>query len=486
MAAFKHGASTSEAPTSILAPATAAAGIPVFFGTAPVNQSTSATAPVNVPMLCYKWEEAVAAIGYSDAWDDYTLCEAMDSHFGKYQLAPAVFVNVLDPSTHKTAVADAVLSLSSGAATIEAEGVLLSTVVVKSEDKATTFQTPRDYTIGFNGSGQVLLTVKNGGTIPVAATKLSVSYSKLNPAAVTAAEIIGGVDSTTGKSKGLELLQQVFPRFGIVPGLVLAPGFSVDPTVAAVMVAKAGNINGHFKALAVTDIPTDIITKYTDAPSWKRDNNYTSERQIACYPKVKLGDKQYHLSTQLAGVIGATDTANNDVPYVSPSNKALKAVGAVLEDGTELYLGPDQAAYLNSQGIVTALNFMDGWKSWGNQTGAYPGSTDPKNAFIAIRRMFDWVSNTIILTYWQKVDSPGNNRLIETVTDSLNIWLNGLTSAGYLLGGRVEFQASENPVTDLMNGTYKFHVYLTPPGPAQEINFVLEYDPQYLQSLFAA
>lgn len=115
----------------------------------------------------------------------------------------------------------------------------------------------------------------------------------------------------------------------------------------------------------------------------------------------------------------------------------------------------------------------------------YPGVTDPKDSFIPVRRMFNWIGNSLILTYMQKVDDPMNKRLVAAVTDSVNIWLNGLTASGALLGGRVEFNESENPVTDLMAGKITFHLHLTPPGPAQEISFLLEYDTTYLAALVA-
>lgn len=483
-----HGITITEQDTSVLAPSQVAAGIPVVVGTAPINLSVRETPPVNEPVLAYTYTEAVQAVGYSDKWADYTLCEMIDSHFRLYQLAPVVLINVLDPSVteHKETVSPASVGITNGEATIEVEGILLDTLIVQSSDGVTTYERDVDYTAAFDANGHVVITRTASGTIPVDTVELQVGYDKLKPSGVTNADIIGGVDGITGAVTGLELINQVFPRFGLVPGLIMAPGFSQEPEVAAVMTAKAGNINSHFKAQALTDIPADTVPLYTDAPAWKNDNNYTSERQFVTYPMVKMGDKKYHLSTQLAGVIGVTDAANDGVPYVSPSNKALQANGAVLNDETEIFLGPDQASFLNDQGIVTVLNFVGGWKLWGNRTGAYPASTDVKDVFIPVRRMFDWISNSIILTYWQQVDDPVTIRLIETVTDSINIWLNGLTSAGYLLGGRVEFLSSENPTTDLLDGILRFHVYITPPTPAEEIAFVLEYDSQYLQTLFAA
>ena len=156
----------------------------------------------------------------------------------------------------------------------------------------------------------------------------------------------------------------------------------------------------------------------------------------------------------------------------------------VLKNGKEVWLAPDQAAYLNGEGIVTALNFIGGWKAWGNRTSIYPSVTDPKDAFIPLRRMFNWIGNTLTLTFWQKVDFPVNRRLVETILDSANIWLNGLSARQFILGGRIEFREDENPTTDLMDGIIRFHVYVTPPTPAREIDFILEYDPEYLKTLF--
>ena len=88
----------------------------------------------------------------------------------------------------------------------------------------------------------------------------------------------------------------------------------------------------------------------------------------------------------------------------------------------------------------------------------------------------------MIKTFWIKLDKPMNRRLIDTIIDTCNIWLNGLVGSEYMLGARVEFLDSENPLTNLMAGIIKAHIYMTPPSPAQEIDFVLEYDAEYVAS----
>lgn len=483
---YKHGVFISEASTSVQPPVTAAAGLPVVVGTAPLNLATSQEY-VNKPLLAYSYSEAVQALGYSSDWDSYTLCEFIKSHFQLFNVAPVVFINVLDPATHKASVTEESQALDSDdQAVLAKKGVLLSSVVVASADGLTTYTLDTDYTLGFDDEGNAVITRLSSGSM-AEGESLTIDYDYLDPSAVTADDIIGGVDGATGAYTGLELINKVFPLFRLVPGQIVAPGWSHDPTVAAVMKAKSSNINGLFKSIAVTDADSTAAGAdlYTDVPAWKNENNYTDSLQIVCWPKVKLGDEVFHLSTQAAGIICKTDGENDDIPYVSPSNKSLQANGAVIDSGDEVALGPDQAAYLNGQGVVTAINFIGGWKLWGNRTGAYPANTDVKDAFIPVRRVFNWVGNSIILSYWGKVDDPTNKRLIDTVVDSLNIWLNGLTARGVFLGGRIEFRQDENPTTDLLDGIVRFHVYLATPVPAREMDFILEFDVNYLETLFS-
>lgn len=252
------------------------------------------------------------------------------------------------------------------------------------------------------------------------------------------------------------------------------------------METQASSINGVFRAICLVDIPTGTVTKYSDAPAWIDDNNVQFARQVVCWPMVSLDDQIFHMSTQIAALMALLDSENDNVPYQSPSNNSLEMDSLVLADGTSVVMGLEDANYLNGQGIVTALNWIGGWKAWGNRTAIYPSSTDPKDCFISIRRMFDWIGNEFIQTFWSKVDKPVNRVLIETLVDSENIVLNGLTSAGYILGGEMEFLSSENTTTDLEAGQITFHTYVTPPAPAEEIEDILEYDTSYLSTLFSS
>ncbi len=481
MTVYKHGVYAQQLPTSIVPPRRVESALPVVVGTAPVHMIKDGhVGPVNEPVLIYSHAEAVQTLGWSDDWDRYTICELIYSHFVLYGLAPVVFVNVFDPAVHKTAVTGEEQTFADGKLTLAHPG-LVAEPTVKSQDGQTTYAKGTDYTVDLI-AGRI--TRLETGGIAAGAT-VQVDYEYGDPTQVSATEIIGGIDGATGAKSGLELVDEVFPRFRLVPGLLLAPGYSQDPQVAAVMSTKAAGICAHFRAMAVVDIPSGAggCTTFSDVPGWKTDNNYTDNNMIACWPKVRLEGREFWLSSQLAGVIGRTDAGNDDVPYESPSNKRLE-INSAVADGQAVWLGPQEANYLNSQGIVTALNFVGGWRAWGNRTAAYPGSTDVKDSFIPVQRMFGWMGNEFVLTFWQKADAAINRRLVETIVDSFNIRLNGLAARQFILGGRVEFLREENPATDLMDGIITFHVYFTPPSPAREISGLIEYDPGYLANLF--
>lgn len=474
MAGYQHGVYTYEVPTSIVPPVKSTAGLTVIVGTAPIHLTVDPAALVNKPMLGYTYSECVKKMGYLDDFDSYTICEAISSHFALFAVAPIVMINVLDPDKHSETGSEKV-TITKNEGILKVAGVLKSSVVIKGVDGDNPYDA-KDYELEFDDDGYLHIYTS-------VAAEVKVEFKKLNPSLVTPADIIGGV-SLDGSYKGLELVNEVFPRFREVPGIIIAPKYSTNSAVAAVMKAKALNINGLFQAVAFVDVSTSEVTDYTGVPEHKNLNNLDSPNLVVCWPKVSLGGKQYHMSTQAASLANWVDASNEGYPYEEFSNKNLQMDAAVLADGTEILLSLEQANYLNGQGIVTALNWIGGWRAWGHRTSAYPANTDPKDAFISVRRVFIYEQNQFILSFWQKVDKPGNRKLIENIVDSKNIDLNSKAARQFILGGRIEFLEQENAVTALMDGTYTFHLFITPPTPAREIKGLFEFDPSYFSVLF--
>ncbi len=310
--AFNHGISVTQADTSLSAPVIAASGIPFAVGTAPIH---TVGGKANEVIMCGTYAQAAAALGYSGDWKTYTLCEVMVSHFKLFGMAPVVFVNVLDPEKHKKAAEAKSYELKDGKAMLPAEAI-------KSTVKADAYTEGEDYGLFYSDEGLVL-EVLPGGAIPDGTASLNIGFDAADPSMVTEADIIGGFDIAAKRTTGLELIDAVFPKYGIAPDLIIAPGWSGNPAVAAVMGAKAMNINGTFEAKALIDADSKTVNHYMDVAAWKKKNNIFSKTQILCWPMVKQGGQTFHMSTQLAGRMAATDADNDGCPAESPSNKPL-------------------------------------------------------------------------------------------------------------------------------------------------------------------
>lgn len=473
--AITHGIETSKLRTSVSTPATVASGIHFVVGTAPVH---TVDGKVNEVVLLNTYEEAAQLIGYSDDWKKYSLCEEVYTAFSLYGIAPIVVVNVLDPKKHKKSVDGEELTVVDNQITLPYE-------TIESSIKITGKTAGEDYGVLYSdGKCIVEFLEDTTGT-------MTVSHDEVDPSLVTKKEIIGGYDVSTHKSTGFELIDNVFPKYTLAPDLLLCPNWSHDSEVAAIMSAKAENINGVFDADAILDIDTTEkgVTYYTDAPEFKKKKNFTKANELVCFPRLRLGETDFNYSTQLAALISQVDNTGEyggGTPCESASNKSLQADSMVLANGEEVLLDVQKANYLNDNGIITALNFYNGFVSWGNYTAAFPSSSDPVDYFYSISRMFKWVAKTVVLTYWSSIDGKMTRRLIDTILQGVNDWLNGLTSEEKILGGRVEFREDENTETALMAGKARFHVYLTPPSPMQKMEWVFEYDVSYLSALLAA
>lgn len=384
MSGYKHGVYTAEQATSLTVPVAGTSGLQVIFGTAPKASD---------PVLAYSYDEAVEALGYSDDWDTYTLCQSMKACFDLFNVAPVVFINAA------------------------------------SED---------------------------------------------DDEDVAASEVVAAIDK----------VREIYPRFGMTPGLLLAPGWSKEPTVAAKLQSACENINGVYTAECIIDVDdsTGHAVAYSGMGAAKTAQGITSAHAIAAWPHVKSGEQMFAPSAVVGALMAYTDAINDDVPNLSPSNRLLSGVtGICLADGTDVILDQDQANQVNAQGVVTFLN-MNGFRCWGNNTAAFPASTDPKDRWIMVRRFFTWRRNSLIRTYFQKVDSPANYRLIESICDSENILGNSFVARGIVAGYKVSFRAAENPITQILNGKIVFHIDLAPYTPAEDIEFLLEFDPTAIET----
>lgn len=468
---LQHGINTYKDDTGSVAVTSAAVGIPYFIGAWPCHIGGGFTGK---PQYATTFAEAKELGGYSDNWRNedgspkWSLCQTMYAHFKLNGMSPAIFYNVFDPEKHKKTVSESEYTVTDHIVELSEDALINGNLTVK--DAGTALELNIDFEAYYLG-GKMCVELKSEST-HYGATALTIGFDAAAPENITASDVEMAVET-------VEMCRSVV---GIVPDLLCAPGWSSNPTVAAVMAAKAPSINGLFRAKAVVDLDTKTANTYAKVLDYKNNNGYTSEDMIVCWPMVRNGDYIFDMSTVVCGIIAKVDSGNASCPYESPSNKTIPITGMLDANGNEINLSLPQADIVSvTDGVVTAIN-NGGWSLWGNYLACYPKTTDVAKMYICTNRVQDWICNTFVNTFWQYLDKPFTPVLRDAIINAFNSWLNGLTAEGKIYGGQIVFSEELNPVTSIMAGMFRLDCSAASPVPAQRIDMHVRYSVDMLRA----
>lgn len=471
--ALNHGINTAKSETNFATVTTGETGIPFYVGCWPCHRGGGYTGK---PQIAFSFDEAKQLGGYSEEWRDtsgspkWGLCQAMYAHFKVFGCAPAIFFNVFDPATHKSAVSSAPVAVEQHIAKLPVDAIIDSGLAVLNDETALTAGT--DYEAYYTEDNLVIELLSASDAY--SAESLNISYNAVSFSNISATNI----------ESALAQVENCQGILGYTPDLICCPGYSQTPAVAAVMATAAANINGLFKAKAVVDLDSSAsgADEYADIAAYKTANGYTDDDMIVCWPLVKIEDYLFDYSVILCGKIASIDAENGNVPFASPSNEPLPITACVNKAGKEITLTVGQADAISfSAGVVTALSY-NGWVCWGNYTGCHPASEDVAKVFICTARMMDFICNTFVRTYWSYLDKPLTRVLIDAIVNSFNAYLNGLEHEGKICGGEIVYNEANNQTDELLRGMFRLDVAMASPVPAQRIDMVVEYDPELLIS----
>lgn len=346
-------------------------------------------------------------------------------------------------------------------------------LILKREDGARYFGEPKPpYTIPY----ALDAIFDHGGTTIIAVNVFDPRVHKTNnqpdPTKVTNADIIGGVDPTTGKRRGLEIMDVLYSKFGFTGKLILCPVFCQSPGVMSAMIAKAENA----RAIALIDAPIGLtVQQVINARGAGGQLNTSSYRAVICYPHLKVYDNATNserlepFSQRLAGVIAKTDHENGY--WWSPSNREILGIIGTERLITASINDPlSETNILNENGIVTVFNsFGTGYRVWGNRSAAWPTKSDPKN-FISVRRTADIIAESLEYSTMQWLDKP-ITVVVDGVLSMVNAFIRTLIGRGALVDGMCYFLPDKNPPSQLANGHLVFTYEIMPPTPAERITF---------------
>jgi len=483
--AFKHGTYADQIPYAGKLAATAVGTIPAYIGTAPIQQINTLGAAgfnyapyINKPILIESMPQAQAKLGYSADWASYTLGEAIMAHFGNgvAPIGPIVVVNMANPADKESTDTTATVTLSGATADkvgyiADAKAAIENIVVT-----ATPSITASDYTLTYEGDSIKIHITKAA----FAASTCTATYKKIDTSntAIT----------TTDFETALSALDLCESSVGVIPNLVVAPGYSKDAAYHAKMIAKVtGKISGKWGFITLSDVPAATVTTIALAIAWKSTNGYTSKYDKPCFPRVLFGGVKYHLSTMTAVDMQAQDTASSGVPYISPSNKTIFAASAILDDGTPLYIDEPTANTANAKGLTTVNIIRGALRLWGGVMANYDSDAidniNPEDRSDASIRMMVYLCNTLQYDYIDSIDGPMSKRDIDSIKVSVQQWLNSLVNEGKLLYATVDFVDSANSTSAMADGDFVFNVSTTTTPNAKSITFKVQYTTTGLTTL---
>lgn len=483
---YLHGA-FADLGDSVTKSAIQSGTVAVYVGVAPVNlvPDYAEAECVNLPVKVSNFTDAQKKLGYSDDWDNFTLCEAFAAHFdnGLENIGPIYCINVLDPERHKKSqVTNVTASFDNKVIEIKTDTAILDTVAIADKVKGEDFAVDYNFT-----TGNLVITALKDDLAEL--EEVTVAFYEVDLSRISATDIIGG-STAEGICTGLGSLKLLYERENQVANLLCVPNYSTNKSVYAAMVNAASKINGHWEAFCFADIPVANNDTIVKARSWRKENGYNSERTEVGYPLFKdtRTDRVYHWSTLNCVAAMLTDYDNDGIPFESASNKetfvAKQYFGAESQNN-----GFDQITAsndLNSYGISTCVFWGGNWVTWGGHTAKYEFGKDIDARAIDTQymRMLFYLMNGFQRRHASDIDKPFNRMLRDSILNEEQEIIDTLINRGALLkGSKIEFLADDNSTTDMMNGDWYFRLPVTTTPRAKSITGKVYYTDEGLASL---
>jgi len=226
--------------------------------------------------------------------------------------------------------------------------------------------------------------------------------------------------------------------------------------------------------MAILDTPDGLIAQ--DVLEWRMNTaGYDSKMAALYWPWIEVMDPltrrpmRMPPSGHIAGVWSRTDATRG--VHKAPANEVIRGCNGLAFNITQIEQGE-----LNRNGINCIRAFPGrGIRIWGARTL----SSDPEWRYINVRRLFNFISESIMLGTQWSVFEPNDQRLWATLSVSINSFLTRVHRSGALAGASpsdsffVKCDSETNPPENIEAGMVTCDIGICPVKPAEFVIFRL-------------
>lgn len=278
----------------------------------------------------------------------------------------------------------------------------------------------------------------------------------------TTANIIGGVDETTGQKLGMQALTAAETKLGVKPRILGVPELD-NESVAAELAGIAQQLRA-FAYVSAFDCET-----IEDASMYRE--GFGQREVMVIWPNFQAFDVDAEETRPLSAVakaLGHRAKLDNQIGWHKTlSNMPVNGVTGVTKDlSWDLQDPATDAGYLNAADITTLIN-KSGFRFWGSRTC----SEEPLFAFESYTRTAQVLADTIAEAHLWAIDKPMHPTLVRDIIEGVNAKFRELTRRGYILGGSAWFDESLNSPEVLKSGKLYIDYDYTLVPPLENLSF---------------